>query len=190
MIRFEKTEAPDGFEERVEKPGNRWLAANPGARRPRDLWSPFRPLLADAFQNLCAYSVMYVPEGTVDHFVSWNEAPSKAYEWSNLRYAAGWINSSKGSRPSTSMLDPFEVQDDWFELLLPSLQLVVTPALPEELRERAECMLEELHLRDDERVVRQRRSWLEAFENNQVTIHGLECLAPLLARALRKRDSL
>ena len=31
-----------------------WQAAHPGSTRPRDLWSPFRPALADGFRQLCA----------------------------------------------------------------------------------------------------------------------------------------
>ena len=44
---------------------------------------------------LCAYSAMYESVGTVDHFVSFHEDRSKAYEWGNYRYSAGWVNSSK-----------------------------------------------------------------------------------------------
>lgn len=107
---------PAGFDERCRRPGNAWLAANPTSRRPRDYWSPFKPALADGQRNLCAYSAMWEPVGTVDHF---DPGHDLAYEWSNYRFAAQWINSSKKRE---SVLDPFLVENGWFRLLLPSLQ--------------------------------------------------------------------
>ncbi len=68
---------------------------------------------------------MYEPAGTVDHFVSWHEDRSKAYEWGNYRFSAAWINASKSRTPVADILDPFNIEDGRFELLLPSLQLRV-----------------------------------------------------------------
>ena len=111
MIRFERLAKPEGFTTEVEEPGAAWLAENPNAKRPRDLWSPFKSILAEGFNSLCAYSAMYEPVGTVDHFVSWHEDKSKAYEWSNYRYCAQWINSSKQILSAADVLDPFKVED-------------------------------------------------------------------------------
>ena len=74
MIRFEPVEKPAGFVEKVEEPGAAWLGAHPSGR-PKDLWSPFKPQLAEAFRDLCAYSAMFEPVGTVDHFLSCDELP-------------------------------------------------------------------------------------------------------------------
>jgi hypothetical protein len=38
-------------------------------------------------------------------------------------------------------MDPFEVQDGWFEIILPSLELVVSDSIPAEHREHAELTL-------------------------------------------------
>jgi hypothetical protein len=188
VIRFEASPTPDGFAERVAQPGNVWLAAHPTGRPP-DHWNKqeFKGALAIAFRNLCAYSAMYEPVGTVDHFVSCDEDRSKAYEWSNYRYASGWINSSKNSLRSQEVLDPFEVGDDWFEVILPSLQLVATDRVPLELVARARSMLERLHLGHDERVLRQRRMWYGLYQEGVLSLDGLARLAPLIARAVNKR---
>lgn len=186
MIRFQPREKPAEFLERVERPGANWLAEHPSGR-PKDLWSPFKPALADAFGSLCAYSVMYEPVGTVDHFVSCDEDRSKAYDWSNFRFASGWINSSKNSLSSSEIFDPFQVVDGWFEVLLPSLQLVATDAVPEVLRDRANFVLKRLHLRDDERVVRQRREWYRMYQEGELTLDGLRKKAPLIAAAVAKQ---
>jgi hypothetical protein len=188
VIRFELSAKPAAFAERVERRGKTWLAAH-SSGRPRDYWSEFKAPLADAFRNLCAYSVMYEPVGTVDHFVSCDEDRTKAYDWSNYRFCSGWINSSKQALKSTEILDPFEVADGWFEVILPSLQLVASERLPAELRARAALVLERLHLGHDERVLRQRREWYRMYQEGELTLEGLERKAPLIAAAVRRQGA-
>lgn len=186
VIRFEPAPQPTGFAERVEARGKAWLATN-ASGRPRDYWGEFKPALAKAFRDLCAYSAMYEPVGTVDHFVSCNEDRTRAYDWSNYRYASGWLNSSKQALRSDDLVDPFAVENGWFELLLPSLQLVVSDRMPAALRERAARMLDRLHLGHDERVVRQRREWFRMYQEGELTLDGLAKKAPLIAAAIRRQ---
>ncbi len=185
MRRFERVAKPGGFEG-VERRGATWLAEHPGAKRPYDLWSDFRGHLADGFTNLCGYSAMYEPVGTVDHFVSYDEDPARAYDWHNYRFCAAWFNASKKKLRAADVLDPFEVQDDWFEVLLPSLELVATAALPPALSAQAATMLKRLG--NDERVMRQRRAWHKRYERRQITLEVLAEFAPLLARAVEKQQ--
>ena len=182
---------PAGFDVRCRQKGLQWLADHPkatrkGNARPRDYWSSFRPQLADAFCDLCAYGAMYEPVGTVDHFEPVDANEARAYDWNNYRLASAWINSSKNKR--TAVLDPLLVQEGWFEVLLPSLQLVIVPdKVPVHLHALAEQTLTDLHLRDDERVLRQRRAWLRKYEEGKLTLDGLRELAPLIAAAVEKR---
>ena len=127
---------------------------------------------------------MYEPVGTVDHFVSCHEDRSRAYEWENYRYCAAWINSSKGNEPAARLLDPFDIEDGWFELHLPSLQLRVSDTVPDEIRDRAEYVLTRLRLREDERVMRQRREWYRMYQDGEISRDGLAGKAPLIAVAL------
>lgn len=125
---------PNGFQVKCRQKGRQWLVDRPKATRrknsrPKDLWSPFKLVLVDAFRNLCAYSAMYEPVGTVDHFVPVDADENLAYEWRNYRFASAWINSSK--QKTVSVLDPLFVRDGWFEILLPSLQLRTTDVIPE-----------------------------------------------------------
>jgi hypothetical protein len=181
---------PEDFEEKCRKPGEAWLAKNPRAKRPKDYWSPFKPQLADAFRQLCGYAAMYEPVGTVDHYKSCGLDNNKEliYEWSNYRFASAWINSSKKTADG-EVLDPFEVQDGWFEILLPSLQLVVSQRVPEEFREKARHTLRRLHLQDDERVIRQRRVWLQMHEEGKLSLGGLRTMAPLIAAAVERQKA-
>jgi hypothetical protein len=190
VIRHDQTREPDDFHELVRKPGEAWLAENP-ARRPKDYWSRVIPALAAAFGNLCAYSAMETFPGTVDHYRSCKNARHLAYEWSNYRYCLDRINSCKGTADEM-ILDPFEVDADWFEILIPTMQLVLTDAVPPERRERAEFTLKRLQLiggKEDDWIVRFRRSWFDMYESGDLSLARLEQKAPLIARAIRKRDA-
>ncbi len=55
------------------------------------------------------------------------------YEWGNYRFASARINAVKKT-DDDRVLDPFEVGDDWFEILLPSLQMVPTERIPSRRR--------------------------------------------------------
>lgn len=180
---------PPDFDAKCRQKGLAWLQKNPkGTRkqkRPKDCWSPFRTALLDRFSDLCAYGAMYEPVGTVDHFQSVDANESLAYEWLNYRLASGWINSSKNK--CAAVLDPFDVQSGWFEVLLPSLQLVAKKdRIPVELHALADETLRRLHLRDDERIVRQRRKWLEMYESGRLDLEGLRAFAPLIAQAVER----
>jgi len=185
MMRFEPAPEPEAFDEKCRQPGGAWLRSHPPPQRPRDFWSPFKPALADAFRQLCAYSCLFEPVGTVDHYLACHKHRERAYEWINYRFASAWINSSKG-KTDREVVDPFEVEDDWFEILLPSLQLVLTDRVPPEHRARAEHTLIRLHLRDDERVIRQRAEWYRMYRESELSLAGLHEKAPLIARAVEK----
>ena len=185
MIRVTPPQEPGNFDAECRQPGNSWLAAH-STGRPRDYWTPFKGQLADGFGQRCGYSAMYEPVGTVDHYRSAKQQRSLAYEWSNYRFSAQWINSSKQTADN-AVLDPFEVQDDWFEILLPSLQLVLNEAaIPAGQLAKARLTLEKLHLRDDERVIRQRREWYRMYQAGELTLAGLRKKAPQIARAVEK----
>jgi len=187
MIRFARVPEPPTFDAKARRPGLAWLERHPDTKRPREYWKPFKRDLADGFADLCGYSAMYEPVGTVDHYVSWRNDPRLAYEWANFRYASGWVNSSKQCADDL-VLDPFEVEDGWFEILLPSLQLVLTDAVPDEHRARAEFTLDRLHLRDDERVIRQRQEWYRMHCDGELSLEGLRRKAPLIACAVEKQQ--
>lgn len=193
MIHVTPPPEPADFDRRARQPGQIWLQQNldangklPKGKRPPDKWSAFKGILANGFRNLCGYSAMFEPVGTVDHYLCCDNHPNQAYEWANYRFASGWINSSKDTLDD-QVLDPFEVQEGWFEIILPSLQLVLSDTIPPDMRPKAEFTLERLHLRDDERVIRQRQQWYKMYQCEKLTLAGLEAVAPLIARAIRKQ---
>lgn len=184
MIHFDPIIEPLNFEDLCRRPGLAYLHNNPDCQRPPKYWTPFKTILADGFNNLCAYTVIYEPVGTVDHFISIKQDRNLAYDWANYRYASQWINSCK---KHYNVLDPFAVVDGWFEIILPSLQLVLTNQVPPEHREIAESTLKRLHLRDDERVIRSRLEWYRMYQEGELNLEGLRRKAPLIARAVDKQ---
>jgi len=185
MIHFDPTPEPPHFDETVRQPGRYWLESHTQSERLKPYWNSVKPDLANAFGQLCGYSAMFEPVGTVDHYLSIKNHRPQAYEWDNYRFSAQWINSSKQTADQT-VLDPFEVEDGWFEILLPSLQLKLSDTIPEAQRARAVYTLKRLHLRDDERVIRQRREWYCMYQDGELDIDGLRKKAPLIARAIER----
>ena len=184
---------PEDFDRQCRQKGRDWLASHPkdhrpkGQTRPKDFWSPFRLMLAERFSDRCAYGAMYEPVATVDHFQPVQADESLAYDWNNYRFASGWLNSSKSK--GAEVLDPFDVQPGWFALLLPSLQLVARKErIPSALHPLVDATLQRLHLCDDERIVRQRRKWLEMYETGRLDLQGLKIMAPLIAEAVQARS--
>jgi hypothetical protein len=190
VIRVPRRKAPHGFKERVAAPGKAWLARNKGRRKGLPAyWSRVKDDVIAAFSQRCAYTAMWLShDGEIDHFVSIDEDPRKAFRWDNLRYAAAWINRSKQNIPSSQLLDPFEVEDGWFEIVLPSLELRVTDRCPVHLRPRAELMLDRLGLRSGPQVMRSRRAFYAQYRSGRAKLEYLDDYAPLIARAIRKQQ--
>ena len=186
MISVTPVTEPASFDTRCRQPGLNWQRANPTARRPKPLWQAFTADLAEGFGDLCGYCAMLDPTGgTVDHYLSVRARPDLVYEWANFRFANQAMNACK-KNADKQVLDPFEVGDGWFEVLLPSLQLRVTDAVPPTLRSKAEFTLDRLGLRDGERVIRARRQWYALYQEGELTLQGLSRCAPLIAEAVRR----
>lgn len=190
MIPVQRVKKPGTFEREVALPGGAWLKKNRASNgRPPAYWNKVKPALKKGFNDLCAYAAMYVSnDGTVDHYLSCKTNRSRAYEWDNYRFASGEMNSCK-QNADDSVLDPYEVRQGWFEILLPSLQMRVSDAVPEDFREKAEYTLRRLKLQNGAQVIRWRQSWYEMFANGELTLAGLRRVAPLIAEAVEKERS-
>ena len=92
-------------------------------------------------------------------------------EWTDSRYGEDVLNQKKWEH---EILDPFDVRDDWFVVLLPSLQLVLTTRVPKRKRKLAEFTVEQLGLRDSEVVVRYRREFFAMYrgESSRSRVSG------------------
>lgn len=189
MIPVKPIAQPNDFEREVGKPGDNWLAKNPNfKRRPPAYWKKCEEALCLGFGKRCGYAAMAdFTGGTVDHYFSWNNFPYLAYDWENYRFVSATFNSSKKDLDD-AVLDPFEVGDGWFEILLPSLQMVVTDLVPDKMRTKAKFTLERLKLDNGKRVIGWRSAWYQMYCQKKITLDGLRDVAPLLAVAVEKQE--
>jgi hypothetical protein len=214
VIRVEPRSEPDDFDARVRQPGLSALAEltgqpptikRPGPRRTKvadrvedlrhddlpPLWRVCLPQLAEAYLRICAYSCIYVEpitgNGTADHYVPKSLDARRAYEWANYRFACSRMNTRKGV--AAEVLDPFEVQDGWFQLELVRFQLLPAAGLASELVVRIETTIHLLGLNDED-CKQTRARWYEDYQAGHVSLPFLERRFPLLARELRRQDRL
>ncbi len=185
MIHVEPPEEPANFEEKVRIPGNRWLWNNQDRNDFPDYWKHCFSELAEGFNHLCGHSAMHVPEigAVVDHYLSKSKHRNLTYEWSNYRYASFRMNSRKMTYDD-QILDPFEVEDGWFEVQLGSWQLLMTAGIPVEKRERAKKTMERLRLQTGRDVIMLRRKHYLLFLEGESTLAALRSHAQLLYRAV------
>lgn len=190
MIRVARVPPPETFDARCRQPGNAWLAQNPDSEEFPGFWRQFAPDLERAFHHRCAYLGIFITKGTVDHYLAKSRERALVYEWSNYRFADFAVNSGKKPAWDGHLIDPFEVEDDWFEVLLPSCQLrIVEERVPASLLERVRFTVSKLKLDHGEEVVGLRREWLHWYEQGELQLEGLRRLAPQVARAVERRQA-
>jgi hypothetical protein len=181
---------PPNFDRNCRKKGNEWLKKNPTA--PSDKfpghWREFQSELAAGFTYRCGWSAMHIgTDGAVDHYQSRSGPHGRnlAYEWSNYRYISTTVNSSKQALDS-EVLDPFEIEDGWFEVRLPSFQLVRTDRVPAALRKKADYTIERLKLDNGTKFINNRREWYRDYRAEGLPMKHLKKYAPLVADAVER----
>jgi hypothetical protein len=183
---------PASFDRDCRRPGNQWLAAHPNAdsKSCPSHWTRFEADLETAFVCRCGWWAMRIECGTVDHFFSKNKPANRrlVYEWSNYRSAAPTLNSSK-KELDDQVLDPFEIQPGWFEVLLPSMQLVRTALVPAHLQAKADFTLRRLRLDNGPKVRRNRQRYYEDYKNHGLPPALLRDYAPLVAEAVARWEA-
>lgn len=178
------------FAVRVRNPGVAFLATcqHPTSEqfRKKNFWNRAAPELHAAYSGVCAYTSMFLPEqGTVDHFLPKTIHPHLAYEWSNFRLASGRVNSSKGN--ALGIVDPFDVEDDWFYLDIPACLLKPNPALAPPLKARIALTINSLRLNGDDNYAQERCNILIEYARNDVSLGFLERRYPFLAKEVKRQ---
>jgi hypothetical protein len=179
---------PDDFDQTCRKKGKEWLSKNPESPSHKfpGYWREFQDSLADGFTYRCGWSAMHIgTDGAVDHFHSRSGPRGRelAYEWSNYRYISTTINSSKQALDA-EVLDPFEVQSGWFEVRLPSFQLIRTDQVPKALREKADYTIKRLKLVNGSKFIKNRKYWYQEYRRQGLPLDRLREYAPLVAEAI------
>ena len=202
MIRVTPAPEPETFDESVRQPGLRALeelanrhysgskAAIPAGKFPPH-WRKSLNDLLESYRRICSYLCLYIPRGTgarsVDHMVAKSLAWEHAYEWRNYRLACSLMNARKGD--AVSVLDPFEVEDEWFVLELVAFQVRPADGLADPIAVAVEDTIKRLRLNDDE-CCGAREEYAEEYWNGCVTFDHLRRHAPFVASELRRQNRL
>lgn len=189
MIRVALQPEYADFDADVRSPGAAFLATCPTPTseqfRKKNFWSKAARHLQSAYSGICAYTAMYLPEqGSVDHFLAKNSHPHLAYEWSNFRLASGRVNNSKGS---ANVLDPFQIENDWFYMDIPACLLKANPALERNLRNQISGTINSLRLNQDDHYVQERCNILMDYASEDITMGFLQRRYPFLAKEVARQ---
>jgi len=180
------------FDVQVRQPGLVFLGNTPNPNsaqfKKKNYWSRALPELHAAYSGICAYTAMYIPDrGSVDHFHPKKLFPNLAYEWDNYRLANGRINSTKGD--SQDVLDPFEIEDEWFHLDLPSCLIKPAPELEKETRTRVKATINTLRLNADDVYVNERLQILLLLAKHFITMQFLQQRYPFLYKEIVRQNA-
>ncbi len=202
MIRVIPAPEPETFDKCVRQPGLRALekladqrysgskAAIPAGEFP-PCWRRSLNDLLEGYCRICSYLCLYIPRGTgarsVDHMVAKSSRWDYAYEWCNYRLACSLMNARKGD--AVSVLDPFEVEDGWFELELVAFQVRPADGLADPTTAAVEDTIKRLRLNDDE-CCGAREEYAEEYWCKAVTIDYVRRHAPFVASELRRQNRL
>jgi hypothetical protein len=190
VIRVELAPEPPDFFEKVQKPGEAFLAtiAHPKAEDldNHPFWREILPDLYDAYSGICAYSCLWISTGdeTLDHFQPKHKYPEKAYRWDNFRLASRLMNTRKST--SEQVLDPFTLPDGWFILDFPALIVKASAHLSPTEAALVNKTIAQLRL-NDEVCKRKRHEWLEPYVAGDASFRLLKKRAPFLASELERQ---
>lgn len=212
MIRVIAQEEPRSFKATVQEPGLRKLARLLGqdvpgkSNRPKKTYTRLEDIptrkfppewrhclddLMTAYRQICAYTCLYIEDGTgertVDHWQPITTHPHLAYVWSNYRLACGQVNKSKGTQVA---LDPFMIEDDWFELELVGYQVLPGARTTDPLRSLIRHNVDVVLDLNSPRLRRQRGQDAEAYLHGEVSFSRLGRHSPFVARELRRQGKL
>ncbi|GCE14345.1 hypothetical protein [Tengunoibacter tsumagoiensis] len=183
---------PASFYEQVQKKGEEFLVQHPNLKgsKLKPYWRACIPELREAYSHICAYTCHWIcPDtgaATVDHFKPKELYPQDAYRWSNYRLVCSLLNSRKGV--NEEILDPFTIQDGWFTLHFPSLQLKPGEVLTQEEAYKVERTIRILKL-NDMTCINGRKSWLIPYLKG-APLSFMEEKAPFLAEELKRQKLL
>jgi len=220
MIRVELQPEPDDFHVKVRIPGQRCIRERTGrvavgelkrtsgqafkktADDPEDIkskdfmpyWREATDQLMDGYDRICAFSCFYVHRitgnPTVDHMMPKSKASDQVYEWNNYRFACGLMNTRKSTCEG---LDPFEVEDDWFELDLADFQVIQGRGCPQWLKDQWVELIEEQFKLNGAEFLTRRREEAEDFwlgDGSERTRQKFFERSPFLAREIERQGFL
>ena len=152
-------------------------------------WTEAIDDLLEAYNRICAYVCCFIEPvtgtPTVDHMVPKSQEWNKVYEWNNYRLASHLMNAWKNDL--MTILDPFDVQDSWFQLDLVGFQVTWNGPPNRPARKKVLDTLKLLNIPDC-RVLRE--TYATEYWNAHIDIDYLTRRAPFVANELRRQNRL
>jgi hypothetical protein len=213
VIRVAEQPEPLNFDATVRQPGLSAIAemvgepqapTRPGPRREQraasreqlksDDFPPFwrRCLneLWEAYGGVCSYTCLRIPRATgapsVDHYYPVKAGWRGVYEWPNYRLACALVNSEKGA---VGVLDPFAVEDSWFELEFVAGQVLAAVGLSETVRDSVLDTIEKLGL-NSPAFCAARNEVVQFYRDHDFSYQHLRRFYPFIARELQRQSRL
>jgi len=204
MIHIDLQKEPVLFDVEVRQRGMKWLQkknVNLNKTLPfstKDLpsyWSRHyhsnqKSSCLDEMRNIyrfCAYTniLIHPKAGTVDHFLSKKNYPSKIYEWSNYRLALLSVNRNKSD--FDDVLDPFKIKNGWFQLNVGTGIVYADPLQTKYVRAKIEKTIARLKLND---FVSYRLKYIDDYINGDISLSLLKRDAPFIYYELKRQNML
>lgn len=213
MIPIVKAKKPKDFDEKVYQPGMRAIAEMVGKppRYPRGAGQPYKKIanrerdipaekfptywtkalddLMTAYQKHCAYSCFRIHPVTgarsADHFAPKSKSWREVYKWLNYRLCCSRMNSRK--KDLMGVLDPFKIQQDWFQLELVGFQVIPNPTLDIDIRDSIQNTIDTLGLNE---FRRDRETDAERYWSNGYSLGVLKEESPFVAYELYRQGRL
>lgn len=187
MIKVKLQPEPVDFKLKVKKDGKDFLGEVPRPRgeqwKGKEFWRRAIPDMVVTYNSICAYSSLWIKpdQPTIDHYISRDENASQAYEWKNFRLARWRINTRKGKHKD--VLDPFAIDETWFELDFTTFGIKPNPKLDQPVKEAVIKTIKRLEL-DNTDYREAREAWFIAFKND---IPRLKEKAPFIASEMLRQ---
>jgi hypothetical protein len=194
MIHIDPKAEPANFDTLVRQPGHRFLGRtpNPTTRQwnTHAYWRKMLAVLHDLYGGVCAYSCHWIPydtgADTVEHFQPKDRYPQQAYEWANYRLVCATLNGRKGT--NEDVLDPFHIQNGWFVIDFPSLQIKPAPGLDPGLTESIQKTIDRLRLNNEGTCLKSREAYIKDYCLGCITFTYLRRKAPFLGLELERQN--
>jgi len=145
--------------------------------------------LMTAYRETCAYACFRIHPVTgsrsVDHFAPKSRSWRQVYEWSNYRLCCSRLNARKND--FGAVLDPFMIQNGWFQLELLGFQVIPNPSLSRIRKGAIQITIDRLGLND---FRSEREKDAERYWRRDISLRVLKEESPFVAIELRRQGRL
>jgi hypothetical protein len=197
VIKIQQFPPPAIYDSEVRRKGLKFLRRNPNPSASEfskhAYWKAIHDDLYQLYNGICSYCASWTTRNqgptrdntSVDHFIPKSVEPKMAYEWANYRLCRARLNSNKDD--SMEVMDPFYIENGWFQIDFTTFLIVPSPELPYLVREHVNRTIDTLGLNDND-YVDERLEVVKLYTLDSITINNLELKYPFIAEEIRRSN--